>query len=191
MVPFRTWVGFKESKYGGMGAPYRAWFSTCTNNSDNGGGDVLPDNDEDNVRRMQMSDTAVAGNLDLLTIPGVGQRNLRKLVEKGFEGVAQLKQLYKDKVWRIILSCFLICTEHEKLGFEFGTLRPMKYDQIAELLNVISERFDWEKNNGRLIKTIIDAVLGLNFDYSPNNLVAAALVFLLASDHNPQEDGAV
>ncbi|OIT36259.1 PREDICTED: glutamate--cysteine ligase, chloroplastic [Nicotiana attenuata] len=38
-----------------------------------------------------------------------------------------------------------IGTEHEKFGFEFGTLRPMKYEQIAELLNGIAERFDWEK----------------------------------------------
>lgn len=40
----------------------------------------------------------VSGNPDLLTIPGVGLRNLRKLVDKGFGGVAELKQLYKDKV---------------------------------------------------------------------------------------------
>lgn len=38
-----------------------------------------------------------------------------------------------------------IGTEHEKFGFEFGTLRPMKYEQIAELLYGISERFDWDK----------------------------------------------
>ncbi|KAL6549990.1 glutamate--cysteine ligase [Orobanche minor] len=38
-----------------------------------------------------------------------------------------------------------IGTEHEKFGFEIGTLRPMKYEQIAELLNGISERFDWDK----------------------------------------------
>uniref|UniRef100_A0A5B7AQC1 Glutamate--cysteine ligase, chloroplastic n=1 Tax=Davidia involucrata TaxID=16924 RepID=A0A5B7AQC1_DAVIN len=38
-----------------------------------------------------------------------------------------------------------IGTEHEKFGFEFGTLRPMKYEQIAELLNGIAERFDWDK----------------------------------------------
>ncbi|XP_022929020.1 glutamate--cysteine ligase, chloroplastic-like [Cucurbita moschata] len=38
-----------------------------------------------------------------------------------------------------------IGTEHEKFGFEVGTLRPMKYDQIAGLLNGIAERFDWEK----------------------------------------------
>ncbi|KAK4338416.1 hypothetical protein RND71_042903 [Anisodus tanguticus] len=38
-----------------------------------------------------------------------------------------------------------IGTEHEKFGFESGTLRPMKYEQIADLLNGIAERFDWEK----------------------------------------------
>ncbi|XP_057749674.1 glutamate--cysteine ligase, chloroplastic [Arachis stenosperma] len=43
----------------------------------------------------------------------------------------------KDK-WRI-------GTEHEKFGFEFGSLRPMKYEQIAELLNGIAERFEWDK----------------------------------------------
>ncbi|XP_072950695.1 uncharacterized protein [Typha angustifolia] len=36
-------------------------------------------------------------NLELLTIPGVGPRNLRKLVDKGFSRVAELKQLYRDK----------------------------------------------------------------------------------------------
>ena len=43
----------------------------------------------------------------------------------------------KDK-WRI-------GTEHEKFGFELESLRPMKYEQISELLNGIAERFDWEK----------------------------------------------
>lgn len=38
-----------------------------------------------------------------------------------------------------------IGTEHEKFGFEIATLRPMKYDQIAWLLNGIAERFDWDK----------------------------------------------
>lgn len=38
-----------------------------------------------------------------------------------------------------------IGTEHEKFGFELGTLRPMKYEQISELLNGIAERFDWDK----------------------------------------------
>ncbi|KAI8569547.1 hypothetical protein RHMOL_Rhmol02G0287000 [Rhododendron molle] len=38
-----------------------------------------------------------------------------------------------------------IGTENEKFGFEIKTLRPMKYEQIADLLNGIAERFDWEK----------------------------------------------
>ncbi|KAL0312598.1 UNVERIFIED_CONTAM: Glutamate--cysteine ligase, chloroplastic [Sesamum radiatum] len=38
-----------------------------------------------------------------------------------------------------------IGTEHEKFGFEIGTLKPMKYEQIEELLNGLSERFDWDK----------------------------------------------
>lgn len=51
-------------------------------------------------RRQRGTSTvgALAGNPDLLTIPGVGPRNLRKLVEKGIAGVTELKQLYKDKV---------------------------------------------------------------------------------------------
>ncbi|KAK1433339.1 hypothetical protein QVD17_10249 [Tagetes erecta] len=39
------------------------------------------------------------GNPDLLTIPGVGPRNLRKLVENGIGGVAELKKIYKDKFY--------------------------------------------------------------------------------------------
>ncbi|KAH6819425.1 glutamate-cysteine ligase [Perilla frutescens var. frutescens] len=80
---------------------------------------------------------------------------------------------------RRIMMGRMIGTEHEKFGFEFGTLKPMKYDQTAELLNVISERFDWEK--------IMEGeyIIGLKHvdqNYSPSNLATAALVFLLASD---------
>lgn len=46
-------------------------------------------------------------NVDLLTIPGVGPRNLRKLVDKGIGGVAELKQLYRDKVLFIFNSLFM------------------------------------------------------------------------------------
>ncbi|KAG6524469.1 hypothetical protein ZIOFF_014378 [Zingiber officinale] len=38
-----------------------------------------------------------------------------------------------------------IGTEHEKFGFEVDTLRPMNYEQIADLLNGLAERFDWDK----------------------------------------------
>lgn len=50
------------------------------------------------MNRRQKGSSEVVGNADLLTIPGVGPKNLRKLVEKGFCGMAELKKLYKDKV---------------------------------------------------------------------------------------------
>ncbi|KAB1223272.1 Glutamate--cysteine ligase, chloroplastic [Morella rubra] len=39
----------------------------------------------------------------------------------------------------------IIGAEHEKFGFDLGTLRPLRYEQIAELLHGIAERFDWDK----------------------------------------------
>lgn len=59
----------------------------------------------------------------------------------------------RDRILELSLNCLIyscgrscrIGTEHEKFGFEIGSLRPMKYDQIAELLNGIAERFDWDK----------------------------------------------
>ncbi|XP_010460024.1 PREDICTED: deoxycytidine kinase-like [Camelina sativa] len=56
--------------------------STRTNRRSNGGGGG-----------------GLVRNPDLLKIPGVGPRNQRKLVENGIQGVAELKQLYKDKFW--------------------------------------------------------------------------------------------
>jgi predicted flap endonuclease-1-like 5' DNA nuclease len=35
---------------------------------------------------------------DLLTVPGIGPRNMEKLVAKGIAKLAELKQLYLDKV---------------------------------------------------------------------------------------------
>lgn len=40
---------------------------------------------------------------------------------------------------------WLIGTEHEKFGFDVTTLAPAKYEQIAQLLHGIAERFHWEK----------------------------------------------
>ncbi|KAK1371807.1 dNK domain-containing protein [Heracleum sosnowskyi] len=52
-------------------------------------------------RRQRGNEGGVSGLIarspDLLAIPGVGPRNLKKLVEKGIGGVAQLKRIYKDK----------------------------------------------------------------------------------------------
>ncbi|XP_010439231.1 PREDICTED: glutamate--cysteine ligase, chloroplastic-like [Camelina sativa] len=42
------------------------------------------------------------------------------------------------EMWRI-------GTEHEKIGFEVKTLRPIKFEQITALLNGIAERYDWDK----------------------------------------------
>ncbi|KAI3460676.1 hypothetical protein Pfo_017339 [Paulownia fortunei] len=112
MEPWRAWVVLKESKYGSVGGVSRraAWSTTLAGNSNKGGdfsvvqGGSDVENaktlEEKRVQRRQRSGgggPVVVGSPDLLTIPGVGPRNLRKLVEKGFEGVAQLKQLYKDK----------------------------------------------------------------------------------------------
>ncbi|XWS24797.1 hypothetical protein CRYUN_Cryun27aG0015500 [Craigia yunnanensis] len=49
------------------------------------------------LNRRQKGSGALVESPDLLTIPGVGPRNLRKLVENGIQGVDELKQLYKDK----------------------------------------------------------------------------------------------
>ncbi|XP_059638886.1 glutamate--cysteine ligase, chloroplastic [Cornus florida] len=56
----------------------------------------------------------------------------------------------KDLVAYLASGCktkenWRIGTEHEKFGFEIDTLRPMKYEQIADLLYGISERFEWDK----------------------------------------------
>ncbi|KDP34816.1 hypothetical protein JCGZ_11178 [Jatropha curcas] len=49
------------------------------------------------MNRRHKGSSEVVGNADLLTIPGVGPKNLRKLMEKGFREMAELKQFYKDK----------------------------------------------------------------------------------------------
>lgn len=107
----------KESKCGNKSGPRALWFRTLVGSSDKGaecavteakGVDNLEygkgaEERQVRVQRRQRNSGVgggvVVGNPDLLTIPGVGPRNLRKLVEKGFDGVAQLKRLYKDKVY--------------------------------------------------------------------------------------------
>ncbi|KAF7836459.1 Deoxynucleoside kinase domain containing protein [Senna tora] len=48
-------------------------------------------------QKGSFSSSGIPSNPDLLTVPGVGVRNLRKLVRKGIAGVVELKKLYKDK----------------------------------------------------------------------------------------------
>jgi len=64
-------------------------------------------------RRQRGSASLIVGNPDLLTIPGVGPRNLRKLVEKGIGGLAELKQLYKDKVLFSLKNVELFCSKNK------------------------------------------------------------------------------
>ncbi|XP_073023672.1 uncharacterized protein [Primulina eburnea] len=112
-VTSRGWVVSEKNAYGCIvGCRQRAWFTALAENSGSGG-ELSADggNDVENVkgaaeerrvvkRRGGISGgdrAAVLSSPDLLKIPGVGPRNLRKLVDKGFEGVAELKQLYKEK----------------------------------------------------------------------------------------------
>jgi hypothetical protein len=71
-----------------------------------GGGSRVP-----SERRIRGGNAAAAvgTSVELLGIPGVGPRNLRKLVDNGFEGVAQLKQLYRDKVHLLVFRHLLVC----------------------------------------------------------------------------------
>lgn len=120
-TPQRAWAVFKEIRSGSR----LAWFHTAS-----GYGSVSPakgverDSGEDDdgngrengvnvseevvtpsvkLQRRARSERDASVNPDLLTIPGIGPRNLRKLVQKGIGGVAQLKQLYRDKVY--IIKC--------------------------------------------------------------------------------------
>ncbi|XP_042011231.1 uncharacterized protein LOC121759640 isoform X2 [Salvia splendens] len=99
-APLRAWVVLKESsRHSGLGGGSHraAWFATLAGNPSKGGEFALSEEKRLQRRKNGGSGAVVPGSPDLLTIPGVGPRNSRKLVEKGFEGVAQLKQLYKDK----------------------------------------------------------------------------------------------
>ncbi|CAN4081443.1 unnamed protein product [Withania somnifera] len=111
--PVRAWVLLKQN-----GSTTAAWFRTVSLASGSEKGVPVTSGEEqkdsDNVsasgerpglatrlhRRQRGGDGGEGGVLaspDLLTIPGVGPRNLRKLVQKGFVGVDQLKQLYRDE----------------------------------------------------------------------------------------------
>lgn len=119
-VPDRPWIVLKESRNGSR----LAWLRTsstssdkgfpisATNIEDDGGGEAdkelsVPEMKQTKLNRRQRSSLSgscnppplLPGNPDLLTIPGVGPRNLRKLVENGIAGVAELKKIYKDKFY--------------------------------------------------------------------------------------------
>ncbi|CAK7335539.1 unnamed protein product [Dovyalis caffra] len=72
------------------------------------------------------------------------KENWSALVKKSFLLLALGNKLVYIP-FHFVLVDTRIGTEHEKFGFEIGTSRPMKYEQIAELLHGIAERFDWDK----------------------------------------------
>jgi hypothetical protein len=83
----------------------------CCSSEEAGRGDDAKEVDGGRIspeRRQRGRGDAAAGSGELLAIPGVGPRNQRKLVDKGFDGVAQLKQLYRDKVCALSCSRLLI-----------------------------------------------------------------------------------
>ena len=84
-----------------------------------GGGSRVPPE-----RRMRGGGNAAAAavgtSVELLAIPGVGPRNLRKLVDNGFEGVAQLKQLYRDKVHLLVFRHLLVCVLPSRISVASG-----------------------------------------------------------------------
>ncbi|XP_020245990.1 uncharacterized protein LOC109823937 [Asparagus officinalis] len=111
--PFSTWRGFRATKVlrsqnkGRIldGVSYEEkkgkgdGESKTEEENDEGLNEKKPELAENSSSRaiQRRQKAVVAANADLLTIPGVGPRNLRKLVDKGFAEVAQLKQLYRDK----------------------------------------------------------------------------------------------
>ncbi|KZV40887.1 P-loop containing nucleoside triphosphate hydrolases superfamily protein isoform 1 [Dorcoceras hygrometricum] len=94
-------------------------------------------------RRRGGGGIGVAGGPDLLAIPGVGPRNLRKLVDKGFEGVIQLKQLYKDK--------FYGKSSHKMVEFLQSSVGIIHKNHAESITSFIKESVDAELNKDGVI----------------------------------------
>ncbi|CAL9078876.1 unnamed protein product [Musa textilis] len=86
--------------------------------------------------RGEILDASPEGSLELLTIPGVGPRNLRKLVDKGFEGVAQLKQLYIDK--------FVGESSHKMVEYLQSSVGIIHKNHAESITSFIKEKVDEE-----------------------------------------------
>ncbi|KAF5731561.1 hypothetical protein HS088_TW18G00241 [Tripterygium wilfordii] len=109
-LPYRAWMVTRPAWFHTVAAVAAAadGSSECQKGLGSGSGDdaeegIMVEKEAEekpvklNRRQRGSGSGGMAANVDLLTIPGVGPRNLRKLVEKGIGEVAQLKQLYKDK----------------------------------------------------------------------------------------------
>ena len=88
-------------------------------------------------RRMRGGAAAavVGTSVELLAIPGVGPRNLRKLVDNGFEGVAQLKQLYRDKVRVLVFRLLLVCVNE--------SLHPQQHFDHRHINSLLNNHPKW------------------------------------------------
>ncbi|XP_017698922.1 glutamate--cysteine ligase, chloroplastic-like isoform X2 [Phoenix dactylifera] len=121
--------------------------------------DVISKDRQLRVRRNVMGFRNMARNVERrsqgLRFDVVGSRRGQRMVVAASppteDAVVTTEPLTKEDLVRYLASgCkpkekWRIGTEHEKFGFEVATLRPINYEQIADLLNGISERFDWDK----------------------------------------------
>ncbi|XP_065847157.1 uncharacterized protein [Euphorbia lathyris] len=102
-APFRAWAVGRPAWFctvAGKDGSVTAASATAVEGLKGSDGDGEKEEKEEKtvkLNRRQRGSNEVLSNADLLTIPGVGPKNLRKLVEKGFRGMTELKQLYKDK----------------------------------------------------------------------------------------------
>ncbi|KAJ6762103.1 P-LOOP CONTAINING NUCLEOSIDE TRIPHOSPHATE HYDROLASE SUPERFAMILY PROTEIN [Salix koriyanagi] len=120
-------------------------------------------------RRQKGTGGDVEGNADLLIIPGVGPKNLRKLVEKGFTGMAELKQFYKDKVNRgSIILCLMVNGGNliQRLDMFLGKSSETMVEYLQSSVGII------HKNHAESITTFIkesvdEELKDLNSDARP------------------------
>eukprot|EP01018_Ginkgo_biloba_P009684 Gb_04620 [translate_table: standard] len=75
-------------------------------------------------------------NLDLLSVPGIGPRNMQKLVDKGIGRVAELKQLYRDK--------FLGDTSEKMVEFLRNSIGIIHKHHAESITSYIKESVDEE-----------------------------------------------
>ncbi|KAL8162430.1 hypothetical protein V2J09_013919 [Rumex salicifolius] len=101
----RPWVALRGKQCGAR----LAWLHTAAAAGAEGGavdfspGDSMAEDKPVKFHRRQRGSSENGASScpprcpDLLTIPGVGPRNLRKLVDNGIEGVDELKQIYRKR----------------------------------------------------------------------------------------------
>ncbi|XP_020584440.1 uncharacterized protein LOC110027384 [Phalaenopsis equestris] len=87
-------------------------------------------------QRSESSGDIPGASFDLLSIPGVGPRNLRKLVDKGFRAIDELKQFYKDKYYGK--------ASHEMVEFLRNSVGIIHKNHAESITSFIKESVDEE-----------------------------------------------